>query len=73
MVWAAINWEGRSEICLKESGFKFNSDNYIEVLDQYLVPFIEDLKSKNPKYKLRSNGLVFLQDNAPCHRSSQTI
>ena len=48
MVWAAINWEGRSEICLKESGFKFNSDNYIEVLDQYLMPFIEDLKSKTP-------------------------
>ena len=41
MVWAGISWDSKTEVCIKPSGFKFDSDTYIEVLDEFLLPFYD--------------------------------
>lgn len=46
MVWGGIFFDGRTKICIKECGFKFNSDTYNEVLQEYVI---------NP-YKI--NGII---------------
>ena len=38
---------------------KLNSQSYIEILDDYLLPSIDLLQENQP--------LIFQQDNAPCH------
>ncbi|KAL4500719.1 hypothetical protein ABPG72_019953 [Tetrahymena utriculariae] len=72
MVWGAISWNDRSEICIRKSGFKLNSDTYIEVLDNYLLPFINKNKTQIAT-RSNKNGFYVVQDNAPCHRSKKTL
>ncbi|KAL4500796.1 hypothetical protein ABPG72_020030 [Tetrahymena utriculariae] len=74
MVWAGINWSDRTQICLKESGYKFNSASYIGILDEYLIPFLEKLQKLENKMLIRSNKkkLLLVQDNPPCHQRNQT-
>ena len=71
MVWGGISWSSRTEICIKNSGFKFNSESYIDVLQNYLVPFIDKLYLNSEQYRLRSKkqNIFLLQDNATCHKS----
>ncbi|KAL4501537.1 hypothetical protein ABPG72_018588 [Tetrahymena utriculariae] len=71
MVWAAISWEGKSQICIKPSGYKINSESYIQILKDYLSPFIQELNFKEQN-KDRQMPYLLVQDNAPCHRSLMT-
>ena len=65
MVWGAINWSGKSKLCIEEWGFKINQDSYIEILENYLVPFADLIYGKDEEW-------TFLQDNAPAHRGKKT-
>jgi len=59
MVWAAIWISGRSELVFVED--KLNSDKYIEILENYLMPIIRN-----------DMDVIFQDDGAPCHSSKKT-
>jgi hypothetical protein len=61
MVWGAIFYGGRSELCFIEGSIdKFV---YVEILEAYLLP----LHEKFPRKKF-----IFQDDGAPCHRAGYT-
>lgn len=65
MVWAAINFSGKSRLIVMErdddSGKGgFSSRSYQDALEEGLLPFIR-------------NGDTFMQDNAPIHRARATL
>ena len=60
MIWTCIGKNVKSQIAICDYGFKINSENYTEILVNYLKPLIT-----RPE-------IEFLQDNAPSHRSNFT-
>lgn len=66
MVWGCISWKGKSKLCVLESGFKITKEIYKEILNDYLIPFV-DLHKKD--YSTNFKKLYFIQDNAPVHSS----
>lgn len=40
MIWGGISSRGKTNICINNFGFKVNSQNYTETLNNYLLPFI---------------------------------
>ena len=63
MIWAGIVGDTLIGPCLIPEGTKINSENYISLLKNNLVPFIENNKE---------NKYVFMHDNAPAHASKKT-
>lgn len=61
MVWGAFSYYGKAELAFTSS--KMNSEEYIEVLDRHLIPFMNETHPQSP---------VFQQDNAPIHTSRRT-
>jgi len=62
MVWGAFSWKGKLNL-----GFftkKVNSDKYIDMLDNNLIPFARDVYN---------NLILFQQDNASIHKSKKTM
>ena len=57
-VWAGISWEGATRVCVFEG--IMDADLYTKILDQFLVPFIEEVYP---------HGQRFQQDNDPKHTS----
>lgn len=62
MVWAGISYRGTTPICFVST--KMDSDYYIDLLDNVLVHYGEELLG--PEF-------IFQQDNAAIHRSRKTI
>jgi len=62
MVWAAFCSTGRVSLCFVTP--KMKSMDYIEVLDDHLIPFIEALPPRQ--------NMTFQHDNAPIHASYWT-
>ena len=61
MVWGCFCKNKLGPLVLVEG--TLNSDKYIELLDEYLLPFLIDLGMENH---------IFQADNAPCHASIKT-
>jgi hypothetical protein len=61
MIWKCFCNNKLGPLVLVEG--TLNSDKYIELLEEYLVPFLNDLGIKNH---------IFQDDNAPCHVSIKT-
>src|SRR5688572_9469209 len=61
MVWGCFCNNKLGPLVLVEG--TLNSDKYIELLENYLVPFLIDLGIENH---------IFQDDNAPCHASIKT-
>ena len=54
-----------------------NSDKYIELLKEHLLPFLNDINNKEeeeliPWYFFQENNYIFQDDNTPCHASIKT-
>jgi hypothetical protein len=65
MVWAAINWYGKTELVILEG--RQDSTNYIDTLEANLLPHIEKLRSE-----FGVERPIFQHDNASIHASSET-
>lgn len=61
MVWAGISDAGKTPICFIST--KMNSEKYCELLEEVLIPFLEDAMDENA---------IFQHDNASCHAASNT-
>eukprot|EP00971_Amphidinium_carterae_P067371 1333849-Amphidinium_carterae.1 len=67
MVAGACSWEGGLYApFFVERGAKVDTDAYIQILDQYLLP------TANAHYHSTRN-FVLQQDGAPSHRSARTM
>ena len=64
LVWVAISEKGMSGFMIQKSRGAINSDKYIDILDQKLIPFISEDHS--------DGNNIFWPDLASCHYSSQT-
>ena len=62
MIWGAFSWRGCAKLAIIKGNM--NSEQYIEVLQEYMLPFAED---KHP------DGFIFQQDGASVHRSQATM
>lgn len=60
MVWGCFS--GRGGLWFLKPGLMMNSDRYIEVLEQKVIPWMERHRCK-----------FFLQDGAPCHKSKRSM
>ena len=63
MFWGAICGDG--PIALASIDGTMNCRNYVDTLDKYLVPFLEN--------QPLAQHYVFQQDNAPCHKAGATM
>lgn len=61
MIWAAISYNSKSDICFING--TLNSVKYQEILSKYLIPFIN---------QINNDSVRFQQDNAPAHSSKAT-
>jgi len=61
MVWGCFCNNKLGPLVLVEGNL--NSDRYIELLKEYLLPYLNNLNIENP---------IFQDDNAPCHASNKT-
>jgi len=69
MVWGGISWCGKTKIVFikdfyPNSKSRMNSEIYINILEQVLLPFV--------KKKYENDGFEFLHDNSPVHKSKMT-
>ena len=68
MVWGGIYGDGRTELYFHEppQGSKetFNSDDYIQVLDTYVIPLMKELDKKG-------RTMIFQQDNSAIHKAKK--
>lgn len=62
MIWAAIGYYGKSNIAFVDN--TMNSEKYMEVLTEYLLPRGVNIGRRQ---------WVFMQDNAPVHKSYATM
>ena len=65
MVWAGISHHGKTPMYFVED--TMNSDVYIDVLGDNLMPLIEDV------YWANNRTVLFQQDNAACHTSKKAM
>lgn len=63
MVWGCFSYEGPGKLTLVEGNLK--QDGYLSILQQHLVPQIQDWFDEEPCF--------FQQDNAPCHKSARVM
>lgn len=61
-VWGAMSWYGYSPLCIIEG--TVNKEKYVEILDEFLLPYIEE--------EMPIRGTIFQQDNATPHTASFT-
>lgn len=61
MVWGAFCSDGMLSLAFPSC--RMNSKEYVDILEEKLVPFLESSASE---------GLIFQQDNAPVHKSRHT-
>lgn len=61
MVWAAFSFSSKTPIC--KISTNMNSDKYIDLLEDCLIPFVEENHNEN---------VIFQQDNAPIHNTKKT-
>jgi len=72
MVWGCFCNNILGPLVLVEG--TLNSDKYIELLQEHLLPFLNDLNGEGeliPWYFFQDN-YIFQDDNAPCHASIKT-
>ena len=62
MVWGCFSAKGRGGLRFLEKGVTMNSERYIETLEERL-----------PTHMHIHGCNIFMQDNAPCHRSRRTM
>ncbi len=62
MVWGGISWRCKTQLAVVNG--HLNSEEYVKMLQEYLLPFAEDIYH---------NGFVFQQDNAPAHTALHTM
>ena len=60
MIWGAISAAGASS--LHKVTANINTATYLDILSEYILPL-----------DLPTNGLMFIQDNAPAHKSRATM
>ena len=70
MVWCGISYDGKTGIHIYEPGTKVKSGEYIECLEDCLLPSIRDPEYLFPKGQPKK--WLFMQDGAGCHRSKKT-
>lgn len=61
MVWGCFSHHGRGGLSILEKGVRLNSEKYINILEEKVIPFMNI-----------SRTVIFQQDNAPCHSSRKT-
>jgi transposase len=74
MVWGCFCNNKLGPLVLVEG--TLNSDRYIELLENYLLPFLINLNEKEetliPWYFFQEEDYIFQDDNASCHVSNKT-
>lgn len=63
-VYAAISLKGKTALYFLPKEMTWNSDAYIDALEQSLLPFIHKHYRRKP--------CIYIQDNAACHKSKAT-
>lgn len=58
MVWGCFSWWGVGPLVVIEG--TLNQDRYASLMETHLAPYLEQVKKKG-------RGVVFQEDNAPCH------
>lgn len=66
MIWGCMTADGVGEMFVCEG--RMNSVKYIEVLETALLPSLTSLFGDT-----NLDGVIFQQDNAPCHKSATTM
>ena len=61
MMWAAFSYSSKTPLC--KISTRMNSEKYIDLLEDCLIPFIEDNQEEN---------VVYQQDNAAIHTSKKS-
>ena len=64
MVCAAITSTGKTSLVFVEEGVKINRWNYMEMLEEHLLPWASDL--------FGDEEWCFQQDSAPAHKANDT-
>ncbi|KAL4465551.1 hypothetical protein ABPG72_014000 [Tetrahymena utriculariae] len=74
MAYGAISWNGRSSIYIYPKGFKVDSESYVKILEEVLIPFAEKSHENQRGTRSQNNRKKWylVQDNAPCHKSKFT-
>lgn len=73
MVWGCFCDNKLGPLVLVEG--TLNSDKYIELLKNHLLPFLNHLNEEEeliPWYFFQEENYIFQDDNAPCHASAKT-
>jgi transposase len=74
MVWGCFCNNKLGPLVLIEG--TLNSDKYIELLKEHLIPFLIDLNREEeeliPWYFFQEGDYIFQDDNAPCYASNKT-
>ena len=71
MVWTGIGYDGRTSLHVYEPGTKVAGDEYIDCMEQALLPSIDNRQYLFPKGE--PNKWIYMQDGAGCHQSKKVI
>lgn len=63
MVWSFMTFDTLGPLIIMDENI--NSKNYIQILEENIVPFINNSN--------RKESFIFQQDNAPAHKASKTL
>lgn len=73
MVWGCFAWNRLGPLIVCESG-GIGSEEYIEILSEGLLSFVDDLLGSEEETAVRVRQLsdfTFMHDGAPCHRNAE--
>ena len=68
MVWGAFVGTTLGHLAFHDG--KWNSETYIDILREHLLPFLEELAELDGEW---DSKFVFQEDNAPIHKSKKSM
>uniref|UniRef100_A0A914DLT5 Transposase n=1 Tax=Acrobeloides nanus TaxID=290746 RepID=A0A914DLT5_9BILA len=72
MVWACITHRGKGPLVFIEEGVKINKANYVEMLQEHLIPWAKKVFGWDDDTEEYEVEWVYQQDSAPSHKAKET-
>uniref|UniRef100_A0A914CVH4 Tc1-like transposase DDE domain-containing protein n=1 Tax=Acrobeloides nanus TaxID=290746 RepID=A0A914CVH4_9BILA len=72
MVWGCITHRGRGPLVFIEEGIKINQSNYVEMLQEHLIPWAKKVFGWDDGTEEYEVEWVYQQDSAPSHKAKET-